>query len=186
MLKEIKRGLLRNNGDIKQTGMKNHIVRIIPLVNSHSNPVRSSSNLNNSISNTTIILLTLLSRNHKESIRQFKKSSIIHIANQTLIFIEFIQMHAYPLQSYQCAPVQGIHYKPVQCVPVQGIHYKPVQCAPIQGNQFKVVTVVIEITTVTTVTTRKLQKLFLITALRALSILIKRNAAERAAINLLP
>ena len=75
---------------------------------------------------------------------------------------------------------------PVQCVPVQGIHYKPAQCVPVQGNQFKVVTVVIEITTVTTVTTRKLQKLFLITALRALSILIKRNAAERAAINLLP
>ena len=86
----------------------------------------------------------------------------------------------------QCAPVQGIHYKPVQCALVQGNHYKPAQCVPVQGNQFKVVTVVIEITTVTTVTTRKLQKLFLITALRALSILIKRNAAERAAINLLP
>ena len=71
--------------------MKNHIVRIIPLVNSHSNPVRSSSNLNNSISNTTIILLTLLSRNHKESIRQFKKSSIIHIVKPN---VKFYSIHS--------------------------------------------------------------------------------------------
>ena len=129
MLKEIKRGLLRNNRDIKQTGMKNHIVRIIPLVNSHSNPVRSSSNLNNSISNTTIILLTLLSRNYKESIRQFKKSSIIHIVKPNVKFysiqsnaglsIAKLSMRASSRQPMLACPMRASSRQPMKACPMR-------------------------------------------------------------------
>ena len=89
-LEHLKGRFLRQTVDIHNTGLLDHMMRVIGLVDRHSDPVRCIGHLGHGIDNKTIILLTVIGSHYIQTIANVEQGSQIVLIGGFAVLCQII------------------------------------------------------------------------------------------------